>query len=314
MSKGQPQKTRNPYPYDIPEVKCPSEGILKALHPAQVLEFFRIEALLRSASVHRLYSQCKTSSGRMMERPLFSRYGFTWDAIDGAHHVLLWNPDPMFMAPPWFPPIPVGQSDKLSRAGVIDVGASVREGHALSWSTLMQDTGPRFLYLAIDNMTPPGTIIDALRPILKERHALTEQMPPIDTITIYNGMSSDGDMISDDDIFDDSVTDDNINADNEMTTASEIATDEDDHMKKGFIQPHNAWKKSPIRDVEKWLNYFRCYDFRRCDGLTFGQIGKTVYATEKEQEKKRDRAEKAVARAEQLIEQAESNKWPPEIR
>lgn len=286
-----PARQKHPYPYSIPEVKCPDADVLKALHSAQILEFFRIEALLRSSSVQHLYHECKMTSGRMAERPLFTRYGICWDVLDGAHHQLL-TPDPMFIKPPWFPPLPTSQPELLARAGVIDIGASAKEGHAHAWSYLMQDSNPRFLFLAIDTMTKAETIITALRPILQERNAQTEQAPPIDTVFVRDGMISD---------------------------------DSDDDVSPSFTQPHNAFKNSPIRDVKNWLDYFTCYDLQHCEGLLYGEIAKRVYERGQTlnldkaervrlRERNRDRAEKAVLRTDHLIKQAENNIWPPDIR
>jgi len=86
--------------------------------------------------------------------------------------------------------------------------------------------------------------------------------------------------------------------------------------------PH--WQYAPYRDPKKkpliqgyegiktWLNYFKCYDLRRCEGISFGQIAEQVYGSRTRQTY--ERAEKAVKRVRQLIHAAEHKKWPPSIR
>lgn len=67
-------------------------------------------------------------------------------------------------------------------------------------------------------------------------------------------------------------------------------------------------------DLQTWLNYFRCYDLRVRDKLTFGQIGKIVYPEEKASKAYYERAEQGYKRAARMIKAAETNSWPPAIR
>jgi hypothetical protein len=68
-------------------------------------------------------------------------------------------------------------------------------------------------------------------------------------------------------------------------------------------------KKPYAFDVPKWLGYLRCYDLRRTQGFSYGQIAKQVYGLSGP--KPRDRAEKAVRRTQSFIHRAESMNWPP---
>ena len=61
-------------------------------------------------------------------------------------------------------------------------------------------------------------------------------------------------------------------------------------------------------DIHTWIDYFRCYDLRQCEGKTFGQIAAKVYG---DSTKKYENAETAYKRVSKLIHYAESNNWPP---
>ncbi len=68
-------------------------------------------------------------------------------------------------------------------------------------------------------------------------------------------------------------------------------------------------KQPPIRECATWTKYLRCYDYRVIDGLKYGEIAKRVYGSTK----KRDNAERAVQRAQHLVEAAEQHHWPPRL-
>ncbi len=76
-----------------------------------------------------------------------------------------------------------------------------------------------------------------------------------------------------------------------------------------YIRCYHPTKKSPIRKIQTWLDYFTCYDLRHCQNLTFGDIAKKVYPPGGP--KNRDRAEIAFRRIVKLIKAAETNHWPP---
>ena len=70
--------------------------------------------------------------------------------------------------------------------------------------------------------------------------------------------------------------------------------------------------ESPIRDFKAWIDYFKCYDLRYCDGLTYGQIATRIFG--KRNAQLYGLAKKACKRARRLIVAAEENDWPPSIR
>ena len=79
-----------------------------------------------------------------------------------------------------------------------------------------------------------------------------------------------------------------------------------------YYTPTNPRQKPFVNGydgVVTWLNYLKCYDMRKCEGLTYGSIAEKIYGSKS----KRDIAEKAVRRVEQIIAAAESQKWPPEL-
>ena len=62
-----------PYPYDIKVALCPDRLECKGLDPWAVLEFVRIEALLRSSTVHAFYRT--RSKGVAPEEDELAAYG-----------------------------------------------------------------------------------------------------------------------------------------------------------------------------------------------------------------------------------------------
>jgi hypothetical protein len=79
-----PRKSES-YPYPIAEVICPPDHVLNKIDPWICLEFFRIEALLRSPTVHQLYRNAQrggmTTQLDAKEHNffLFDLYGITWE-------------------------------------------------------------------------------------------------------------------------------------------------------------------------------------------------------------------------------------------
>ena len=81
-----------------------------------------------------------------------------------------------------------------------------------------------------------------------------------------------------------------------------------------LLQGRRARIKFPYQfKVPTWLKYLDCYDsWRQNKALSFGDIAGKVYGTKTP--KNYERAEMAVKRVRQLIEQAKSNHWPPKIK
>ena len=82
-----PTFTPHPYPFRIPQVPKIDEQTLCSLPPHAVLEFLRIEMLLRSKVVQNYYRAGKRKS----ELSLKERFGMGWNCFKGGHHHLL-NP------------------------------------------------------------------------------------------------------------------------------------------------------------------------------------------------------------------------------
>jgi hypothetical protein len=128
---------------------------------------------------------------------------------------------------------------------------------------------PRYLWVRIDAAYPPTRILKALKKELEKRHKTLNVISPELGHTVL------------------------------VSSPSEIW---------GDFQPRHPSKKPPLLSIKTWIDYFRCYDLRRCKALSYGQIAHKVYGDSKN---KYEVAEKAVKRVGKLIEYAESNNWPP---
>src|SRR5262245_10369759 len=88
----------HPYPYDITPVECPPAAVSKSLNRRDVLEFFRVEALLRSERVMQLYEQTIENLDYNDPRTdtLLMKYAVYggWSVVYGEHHCILF-PDQM---------------------------------------------------------------------------------------------------------------------------------------------------------------------------------------------------------------------------
>lgn len=241
-----------PYPYKIPPVKFP-EKMPNLWH---VLEFLRGEALLRSPIVHKLYRKAKGPPDGL---GLSERFGSGGHIFTGGHHLWL---EPNGYDSPGNPP---GWADK----GLRDMGAisNLLPDQAEHWKHAMIANTSDYMYVEIAPAFPPKAILDALRPILVERHKATQ-----------------GDR-----------------------GEARLMRHPDLPGRTAWLIPFHTRKRPPIRDLKTWLNYLHCYDLRRCEGLSFGQIAKQVYGSQT----KRDLAEKAFDRVTHLIQAAEQNDWPP---
>lgn len=230
-----------PYPYRIPEVKCPEVAVLKRLDPWHLLEFIRIEVLLRSSTVHRFFTQRKGSKN--MEAQLFMKYGFMWSVLKGSHHRYL---TPNYEVPSHGVNFPRGAAAELwARAGILDMTENTKQypSSVDLWRYFLLGDDPRFLYLQIDTAYKPETILKALRPILVERH----KKRSVKLSKIPNKFAIIGDYF---------------------------------HC-SNFRTPWHPVKKPRIKNLKTWLDYIICYDLRERDGLTFGQIATRVYPPDK---------------------------------
>lgn len=272
-----PKKTS--YPYELRPVKVPDDSVLEVLDKADLLEFIRVEALLRSSEVHKLFEKFyeeefeewkkklkKGGEFYFLHDSLFRTYGVVggWLVIGGSHHTLL------------FPNVQTDKADQGYR-GILDL-FSLLNNHPPHMKALGQDLGPwllnrikskddRWLWLRIDTSYPPHVILKAIEKELTPRHKKIGPKPQ-DRIVVIESESA-----------------------------------------YSIVKPTY---ESPIRDFRAWIQYFKCYDLRNCEGLTYGQIATRIFG-------KRDPtlyalAKKSCKRAERLIAAAEANDWPPSIR
>jgi hypothetical protein len=93
------QSSTTDYPYTIPLVSLPSDDKLAKADPSRVLEFFRIEAVLRSPRTHAFFSK---STG---QQSLLRNYLFDWSVLKGSHHELLWRDEDS--NGPYYPMMPI---------------------------------------------------------------------------------------------------------------------------------------------------------------------------------------------------------------
>ncbi len=282
------------YLYKLPPPPSIEAAPLKKMDPWLMLEFIRVEALLRSETLQDLYlnrvirppgrSSGSTRSQRQREKTkeykteIFRRYGILWNVLKGAHHAWLkpgrkeyWMPRPLR---------PRHEAWRLwKKTGVLDLRELARdwtnrrsERVESAWFEWFSGKAPdRILLLQLDAGFPPETIIKGLRPLLRASHRTAKEQDLIFWVPA-------------------------------ATVSGKKRTSE-------YRRPWSAYKNPPVRDLQTWLNYFKCYDLRTCQSLQYGEIAKTVFGRSGRQA--RDRAEKAVTRAAALIKDAERNRWPP---
>ncbi len=304
MSTKKKNSHGKPYPYKIPPVPYPSEEAVKQLDPwDDILEFFRIEALLRSKKVHLLFKR-KRRGQPGHDINLFQKFGFTWKVLKGEHHYRL---KPIKQRPlSWRPRERV--HDLISRhmqsnpeakewikSGILDLSAIAKSDFKVSKErgkeeyagrftgalvTQLAESaywwGGRYVFFGLDISAPPTRVLGTLKPILQKLH---KSRPA--TLFKY------------------------------PLGATYI---EGKRYQRNYPRPYHLYKDPPIAGyvgIKTWINYFRCYDFQKEEGMTFGQIGKEVYGELRGKPQARDLAEKAVKRVTRLIKDAESGNWPP---
>lgn len=260
------------YPYDISPVPYPSTKNLANLDLWCALEFLRVEALLRSNEVCRLYEETfsQWNDEDQLSDSLFLKHGvfWGWHVLEAAHHSYL-HPAAMAELDRW-----AGRLHE--QAGISDLqdffrnrmkmGFSLKEDAVNICERLVQD-GPRYLWVRIDAAQAPHTVLGALEERLKKLHETLEIPLRATTVAVIN-------------------------------------------KDRRYVElPYHPRKPPPIRDLLSWLKYFRCYDLRTVNGLSYGQIAQKVYKTTGK--KAFDQARKAVSRVEQLISYAASATWPP---
>jgi len=234
----------HPYPYPVPGLSPLEPETVKHVNPWAVLEFLRIEALLRSKTVMELYR----SEGPRLESgvKLMLRYRVNWSVLEGSHHRYLDAPSSSLeTAAPgiWL----LSLNNLMWLAGAL---SNLAEKESSDLQELFEHwVGSEMLWLCIDGSLPPDLVIKALRPILARQSKATRE---------------------------------------------------------------SSWEPTQV-DFLAWLDHFRCYDLRFREGYSYEDIGQMVYLLAPEAGGP-DRAKKAVMAVHRLIDAAEQNAWPPDMR
>ena len=260
-----------------------------------MLEFFRIEALLRSKTVIDLYRMTHKRSNKKKNQTntLMDTYKVVggWRVLDGVHHRFFLHQDHQELLEmrsqseidlePW---------ERWEAPGIANLGRIIE--HDQSYFDYILETlktpskfglkrKPRALWLAVDPARSPASLLRGMKSILQKEHQQYK---------ITKGRIEDP-----------------------------------------FLEPPWPWptnwepyrdpRKPPpiygVKGIKTWLDYIRCYDLRYNlpQGQTqpsFGMIAALVYG--KNTRKTYERAEQGCKRVGQLIEAAEKNQWPPSIR
>lgn len=158
-SRQKPPRGRMP-PYQLPPLPALDGKSVKNVDPWCALEFFRIEALLRSPEVWALYERDRQRTGRT----LMDRYAVAegWKILDGAHHA-------------WLTP---SKAKWVLAPGILDLQAMAREQVPEHMGMYLRDTkNPRLLFLRLDAGVRPYTLWKELEPILRQRHKSLKKGP-----------------------------------------------------------------------------------------------------------------------------------------
>lgn len=153
VTKKPARKRKNPYPFKIPKIHRPPPELLNQLDPWAILEFFRVEALLRSKKIHQIY---RDGWGPLI---MEETYGFCFEEVlveYPGHHTLI-DSFPVFV-PPLSP----------SYSPIRDITKELRKEVVLQdWFPLRKRIYSVYRHFRLDCRYPPETIIKHLRPLLK---------------------------------------------------------------------------------------------------------------------------------------------------
>jgi len=169
-----PQKPKTPvqptgYPYPIAPIAYLKNKALKHPNTPAVLEFFRIEALLRSEKVIEKYKTL-TAKKDMKESEVAPQCGLPGDgAWYGVHHAYLLEKDPIMLAN-------VGDQPN-DQYGIHDLQVDLLEAHLLKgyggskWNLeyQMRQKDSPFLWVRLDSRHGPNTIWKKLEELLEKK-------------------------------------------------------------------------------------------------------------------------------------------------
>jgi len=296
------QKKPEPYLWDILPVSPPDPAIVEELDPWNVLEFLRIEALLRSPQIMELYEEnldffeeldkCRETSKQgtitipptlLLKDKLFTDYRVNggWQVLAGFHHRLL---KPSLMVLHFKNQVDSGEHAELQAAiemfnansGLLNLEPLYKKGKGFSacgvdepknLDQAILDKDPRYLWVRIDTAYPPTRIWKELKKELKKRHK---------TITV--SAAEFGNFV--------------------LFTKSSAW---------GVFQPHHPNQKPPRLGLKTWFEYFKCYDLHQAKGKSFAAIAIQIF----DDSNKNNFVKKGYNRVGKLIHCAETKNWPP---
>lgn len=158
------------YPYTILSYEYLKNKELKIPSSNDVLEFLRIEALLRSKSLMELYEATFGSKPTKNDEAIVIEQGiiFGWGILKGEHHSLL------LKAHPEFEDQITGQP--YGRFGINDLQLSLLEqapsgqGEVMNWiQDGMIDPNSPYLWLQIDSRSSPSPMCEKLKKMVRAK-------------------------------------------------------------------------------------------------------------------------------------------------
>jgi hypothetical protein len=315
-----------PYPYAILAVKRSDIPTIEKLDAWKVLEFFRIEALLRSRTVQALYKEDEGSDES--ERKLFKQYGFTWSVLEGSHYHLLGVPacialrDAKAEAEKVMVVKVMAENAEAEQAKVDEAVASALRGFEAE--RLARAKAERLAHAKAERLVQADPALEAW---LSERAGIRAETERLARAGIHVVDTGGAPIAASLDLRYRYVLIDTAHKPATIVKGLRPLLDtwhkntcskalmrwpkSDYGLVSDFRQPHHPSKRPPICDPEAWLLYLNCYDLRYASGLSIGEVSKRVYANYKNKWRK---AETAIRRVTALIAAAERNEWPPRIR
>jgi len=177
-----PAKKVTSYPYTIPPLPTFFPQALTHHDMWNALEFFRIEALLRSKKVMEVYRRTykkyiktdRTTDKLFIDFAVFDG----WNVLNGSHHKLI-TIEPIGIHQLFYTP-DCGIEDL--RWGIVEYSKTIYESNdsLVHWLKGVYDMylDEQYLTLRIDTAYPPDRILKALKIELERRHKTEKKMFP----------------------------------------------------------------------------------------------------------------------------------------
>lgn len=233
-------------PYPLPPLPDPASLELSKVDLWEAMEFFHVEALLRSPKIWEKFESWQNLSqdekADSDNDVLSMEYGIEngWKVLEGTHH---WYLRPHEM-------IELGSHSVRFRfhSGVLNLSRYLRFkkeelNEAFSWEKVGEhifDDRPRYLWVRIDAAHAHSDILKELKAELEARlPSVQEAASSYAPRKVISGIFPDF--------------------------------------------PYHAQRTPPIREAKAWLDYLRCYDLRQA-GKTFGQVALAVYEDSEKRE------------------------------